>query len=392
MVRPLNRRLAEWPLRRLGESQPRHADSKALVPGEAAEGLPGPCDEGSRRHALEPLNRTEQQTQDGRLELGHANGQRVRRLRVWRLWQPDFPQGHQPWRKRRRPVRLATLKTENGTRAVSVVEVDGAVRYVDLSRVDPSLPYDVVGLLTQEDALQRAAEAERKGVEQGAFVDGRLLAPVPRPGKVFCIGLNYRDHAAESGKEVPDRPVVFSKFSQVVVGPEEPIRLPRTSEQVDYEAELVVVLGRRGKYISENEARTHVAGYMNGHDVSARDWQIGAPGGQWLLGKSADTFGPVGPWLVTADQVPDPHQLDIQLRLNGQVMQSSNTREMIFRIEQLIAYISQMVTLEPGDLIFTGTPPGVGFARKPPVYLKPGDVVEVEIQGLGVLRNPVVAE
>ena len=168
--------------------------------------------------------------------------------------------------------------------------------------------------------------------------------------------------------------------------------LPKVSQEVDYEAELVIVVGKRGRHLTEQQAMEHVAGYMVGHDVSARDWQLKKDGKQWMVGKTFDTFAPVGPALVTADEVPDPHRLPIRLRLNGQTMQDSNTEQMIFGVGPTLAYLSQVFTLEPGDLIFTGTPPGVGFARNPQVFLKPGDVVEVEIQGLGVLRNPVVAE
>jgi 2-keto-4-pentenoate hydratase/2-oxohepta-3-ene-1,7-dioic acid hydratase in catechol pathway len=216
-----------------------------------------------------------------------------------------------------------------------------------------------------------------------------LLAPVRNPGKVICIGLNYRDHAIESGAEIPSEPVVFNKFPTAITGPDSEVVLPAVCTQVDYEAELVVVIGRRGRNISERDARAFVAGYMNGNDVSARDWQIGRPGGQWLMGKTPDTFAPTGPWLVTADEIADPHALRIALRLNGERMQDSSTKEFIFTIDRLIAHLSQLVTLEPGDLIFTGTPPGVGMARKPPVFLKAGDEVAVEIEGLGVLRNRI---
>ncbi len=289
-------------------------------------------------------------------------------------------------------MKLATIQTSNGSKVVAVVEVEGQQRFVDFTQIDSSLPSSLLELLTLENGLQRAASATAEAVSKACFVEGRVTAPIPRPGKVFCIGLNYRDHAAETGKPIPEKPVVFSKFSEVVVGPDDAIRLPRSSQQVDYEAELVVVIGKCGKYIPEEEARNYIAGYMNGHDVSARDWQVNAPGGQWLLAKTADTFAPTGPYLVTTDDVPDPHRLRIQLRLNGRVMQDSNTRELIFSVEQLVSHISQIITLRPGDLIFTGTPPGVGMARKPPVFLQPGDTVEVEIEGLGVLRNPVTAD
>lgn len=289
-------------------------------------------------------------------------------------------------------MRLATLKTSDGDRVVSVIFNDGESHFVDLTSIDNEIPRSLKALLSQTDGLLRAAAASEKGAEAGQFITGRLLAPIVSPGKVICIGLNYRDHAIESGAEIPTEPVCFGKFSQTIVGPDDPIKLPRVSSEVDYEAELVVVIGREGKHISEDDAMSYVAGYMNGHDVSARDWQAGRPGGQWLLGKTPDTFAPTGPWLVTADEVPDPHKLSIALRLNGETMQDSSTAQLIFNINQLIAHLSQLITLQPGDVIFTGTPPGVGAARKPPVFLKPGDVAEVEIEGLGTLSNPVEAE
>jgi 2-keto-4-pentenoate hydratase/2-oxohepta-3-ene-1,7-dioic acid hydratase in catechol pathway len=285
-------------------------------------------------------------------------------------------------------VKLATIDTARGKKVVAVR--DG--KYVDLSQSDSTLPGCLKGLLSAADGLARASAAAEKAFATGQFITGRLLAPVQSPDKVICIGLNYRDHAKESGVEPPPEPVVFSKFATAVIGPEDAIRLPAVCTQVDYEAELVVVIGRRGKNVPRAEAFQYVAGYMNGHDVSARDWQLHKPGKQWLLGKTADTFAPTGPWLVTTDEVPDSKNLPIAMRLNGTTMQNSNTRELIFGIDELIAYVSQIVTLAPGDLIFTGTPPGVGAARKPPVFLKPGDVCEVEVAGLGVLKNPVVAD
>ena len=285
-------------------------------------------------------------------------------------------------------MRLATILTANGPRGVAVR--DG--KYVDLNRVDPQRPASLKELLAQGSGLDRARAAADKGAAAGTFAQGRPLAPIQSPGKVICIGLNYRDHAAESGMAPPPEPVVFSKFSGSVVGPDDAVRLPAVCHEVDYEAELVVVIGRRAKHVPREAALQYVAGYMNGNDVSARDWQLQKPGKQWLMGKTPDTFAPTGPWLVTADEVPDSKNLSIQLRLNGQTMQNSSTRELIFGVDELIAYISQLVTLEPGDLIFTGTPPGVGMARKPPVFLKPGDACEVEIAGLGVLKNPVIAD
>ena len=190
----------------------------------------------------------------------------------------------------------------------------------------------------------------------------------------------------------PPEPVVFNKFPTAVAAHNDPIVLPRVSSAIDYEAELVAVIGIGGRHIPQNQALEHVAGYCPGHDVSARDWQLEKPSKQWLLGKTFDTFAPFGPELVTSDEVGDPGQLRIAFRLNGQTLQDSSTRQLIFSVAELIAYISQICTLVPGDVIFTGTPPGVGFARKPPILLKAGDVAEVEIERLGVLRNPVVAE
>lgn len=289
-------------------------------------------------------------------------------------------------------MKLATLHTADGLKVVGVESTSGADHYIDLAGADPSLPDRLQAILAAEDGLRRAASAFATGSKRKAFIEGRLMAPIPRPNKVICIGLNYRDHAAETGAEIPSEPVVFGKFATAITGPGAQIVLPPAAKQVDYEAELVVVIGRGGKHIKAAKAFEHIAGYMCGNDVSARDWQKGRPGGQWLLGKTPDTFAPTGPWLVTADEIPDPHDLPIRLRLNGKAMQDGNTREFIFGVDQVIAHVSQLVTLEPGDLIFTGTPPGVGVARKPPVFLKPGDEVEVEIEGLGTLRNPVIAE
>ena len=190
----------------------------------------------------------------------------------------------------------------------------------------------------------------------------------------------------------PPEPVLFSKYPTALIGHLDRIVLPRVSKEVDYEAELVVAIGKGGRHISRERAFEHVGGYMVGHDVSARDWQLGKPSKQWMAGKTFDTFAPTGPELVSPDEVADPHKLGIRLRLNGRTMQDSNTSQLIFGVDELIAYLSQIITLEAGDLIFTGTPPGVGMARKPPVWLKPGDVVEVEIDELGTLRNEVVAE
>jgi len=217
-----------------------------------------------------------------------------------------------------------------------------------------------------------------------------LLPPVVRPGKVICIGKNYEDHAREMASEPPGLPIVFSKFSSAIVGPGEPISLPEISESVDFEAELVVVIGRPGRNICREEALGHVLGYTVGNDISARDWQKGRPGGQWLLGKTFDTFAPLGPWLVTPDELGDPHDLEIVCELNGQRMQQARTSQLIFPIDYLISHLSQFFLLQAGDVIYTGTPAGVGAGRTPPLFLQRGDQLRVEIEKIGALCNPVV--
>ncbi len=218
----------------------------------------------------------------------------------------------------------------------------------------------------------------------------KLLAPIPRPPKFICVGLNYRDHAAEAKQAIPTVPTIFNKFTNVVVGPGAPIVLPKVSARPDYEAEFAFVIGKGGRYISAADAMEHVFGYTIVNDVSARDFQNASS--QWLMGKTFDTFGPTGPWIVTKDEIADPHELDISLEIGGETLQHSNTRELIFKIPELIEYISQVVTLEPGDIVATGTPGGVGFARRPQRWLRPGDEVIVRIEGIGELRNPVIAE
>ncbi len=217
-----------------------------------------------------------------------------------------------------------------------------------------------------------------------------LLPPIRRPRKILCVGLNYRDHAEEQGAKLPRNPILFGKYSPSLIGHGAAIALPRTTEQLDYEAELAVVIGRGGRFIEEARALDHVAGYMAFNDISARDLQFADR--QWLRGKMGDTHAPVGPWMVTADELTDAGNLAISLRLNGELLQDSNTEQLIFGIPHIIHFISQTVTLESGDIIATGTPGGVGFARDPQVFLQPGDTVTVEIQGIGRLENPVVSE
>jgi 2-keto-4-pentenoate hydratase/2-oxohepta-3-ene-1,7-dioic acid hydratase in catechol pathway len=229
--------------------------------------------------------------------------------------------------------------------------------------------------------------AEDVAAEQWVAAPDQLLPPVPAPEKIFCIGLNYRDHALETGSPIPDEPIVFGKFNTALVGHGQPIQLPPIAHKVDYEAELVVVIGREGKDIPVDRALDHVFGYTCGHDVSARDWQKGRPGGQWLLGKSFDSFAPLGPCIVTTDELPDASDVRVRMELNDETVQDSTTAQLIFDIPSTIAHLSKFMTLKPGDLIFTGTPPGVGDAKDPPVYLQPGDRCSVIIDGIGTLTN-----
>lgn len=285
-------------------------------------------------------------------------------------------------------MKLATLQTDQGSRIVGVSGDDANPTFIDLTAVDSSLPNCMRGLLAEADGIAKAQAAFEKGLAEGKTITGRVLAPI-QPGKIVCIGLNYADHAAETGAEIPSEPVCFGKFGNTIIGQGDTIKLPAVSSQVDYEAELVVVIGKRGYQVSKKNAFDIVAGYCNGNDVSARDWQKGRPGKQWLLGKTPDTFAPIGPWIVTKDEVADPHNMPIKLRLNGETMQDGNTNAFIFGIDEVIEHLTKIMTLEPGDIIFTGTPPGVGMGRDPHVWLQSGDKVEVEIAGLGVLQNSV---
>ena len=288
-------------------------------------------------------------------------------------------------------MRLATVLTPHGPRAAARV-ADG---YVDLHATDPTLPPSTRQLLAAGPQARAAAAKAATSAHAVRYPAAavKLLPPVPDPGKILCIGLNYRDHAIEGGKAIPTEPVLFGKFPNTLIAHGDPIKLPKVAHKVDYEAELVIVVGKTGKHIpNDASAFEYVGGYTCGHDVSARDWQFRGEEKQWIIGKTFDTFAPTGPVLVTPDDLPDPHALRIQLRLNGQTLQDSSTREFIFGVPALLSFLSQVVTLEPGDLIFTGTPPGVGIARKPQILLKPGDIAEVEIEGIGVLENPVVAE
>lgn len=262
---------------------------------------------------------------------------------------------------------------------------------VDLNTFDPTLPKTMLQFLEQGEttlSVARRALATQLPVLPRSQVS--FLAPVTRPDKVVCVGMNYADHCKEQNVRVPKEPIIFSKFSSSIVGPYDEIILPPESEEVDWEVELAVIIGKKGKHIKATDAMAHVAGFTVAHDVSARDWQMRRNGKQWLLGKTFDTFCPLGPALVTRDSITDPHNLKICCRVNGEVVQSSSTNQMVFKTEELIAWVSQFVTLYPGDIILTGTPPGVGVFRKPPVFLKKGDEVQCEIEEIGAIVNKVV--
>lgn len=277
-------------------------------------------------------------------------------------------------------MRLATFEHDGRPRIGVVV---GEV-IVDLSQAAPELPRDMIGLIRDWPRLGDAVRKLAGTKPHLSLRDVHLLAPVPAPQKILAIGLNYADHIAESGQKPPEKQTWFAKLPSAVNGPFDPIQLPRASTSVDYEAELVFVIGKRCRHVSKEQAPDVVFGYCAGNDVSARDWQFQTS--QWILGKSFDTHAPFGPWIVTPDEIGDPHALGIRCFVNGEKRQDSNTRNLVFNVFDQIAVLSQAMTLEPGDVVFTGTPEGVGFARKPPSFLKPGDIVRVEIDRIGAIE------
>ncbi|XP_061585432.1 fumarylacetoacetate hydrolase domain-containing protein 2A [Cololabis saira] len=271
------------------------------------------------------------------------------------------------------------------------VEQGEGLGVVDLKAFDPSMPSTMRELLEMGD---RGLECAQRALESGQCVVKRaqiqLLSPVLAPEKVVCVGMNYRDHCLEQNAPIPKEPIIFSKFPSAITGPYDDIILPSESKEVDWEVELAFVIGRRGKHIKEEDALSYVAGFTVANDVSARDWQMKRNGKQWLLGKTFDSFCPLGPALVTTDAVTDPDNLGVRCLVNGETVQSSSTAQMIFKTPALVAWVSKFVTLTPGDVFLTGTPPGVGVFRKPPVFLKKGDVVECQIDQLGSIINKVV--
>lgn len=278
-------------------------------------------------------------------------------------------------------MKLVRYSTDSGPK-IGGVKGD---RIVDLSGPVPALDDNMIELITRwpdlRGALQEIVQESAPGI---ALAEARLLAPVARPGKMMAIGLNYADHIKESGQETPRHQVWFSKAIMAINGPFDPIEIPRASAMVDYEAELVVVIGKRCRHVAKDRAAEVIFGYCAGNDVSVRDWQLRTP--QWVLGKSFDTHAPIGPWIVTADELANPHTLDIRCFVNGEKRQDSNTSNLVFDVYDQIAHLSEAMTLEPGDLIFTGTPGGVGGAMKPPQFLKAGDKVRVEIDRIGAIE------
>jgi ureidoglycolate lyase len=275
-----------------------------------------------------------------------------------------------------------------GQREIGLVDGERIIR---LTQSLPALPESMHTIIRDWDAVRPTIEKlDRKSAPSVPLAQVALRAPVDRPGKILAIGLNYADHAREAGMKIPEHQVWFAKTVNTVHAPYAPIKLPRVSNAVDYEVEMVFVIGKGGRYISREAAPQHVFGYCVGNDVSVRDWQFRTP--QWILGKSFDTHGPFGPWITTADEVGDPHRLGIRAQVNREVRQSSNTRELIFNVFDQITCLSQVMTLEPGDVVFSGTPGGVGVAMKPPVYLRAGDRVRCEIDELGMIEAVCEAE
>lgn len=271
-----------------------------------------------------------------------------------------------------------------GSEKPGLLHTDGTIR--DLSGLVP----DIAGMVLSDTGL-----AMLRGVNADALpivAAGTRLGPcVAGTGKFICIGLNYADHAAESGMAVPPEPVIFMKATSAICGPNDPIVIPRKSVKTDWEVELAVIIGTKAKYVSEADAFAHVAGFAVTNDVSEREFQL-ERSGQWTKGKSSDNFGQIGPWLVTRDEIADPQALDMWLKVNGETMQNGSTRTMVYGVAHLVSYLSQFMTLHPGDVISTGTPPGVGHGQKPPRYLKAGDVVELGIAGLGQQKQNVIAD
>jgi len=283
-------------------------------------------------------------------------------------------------------MKLVTFTHNNETRVGAVIG-----NHVVDSKDNGLIPTNMIAFLSAGTAALVAMQQQiDSGDHRIALQDVKLQAPVPRPGKFLGVGLNYADHIDETGLEKPEYPTFFTKQSSCVIGDGEAIHLPTVSDKLDYEGELAFVIGKRCKHVTVEQAHEVIAGFTIVNDVTVRDWQFRTP--TWTIGKSFDTHGPMGPWLVTSDEISDPHNLDLKTWIDDEKRQNSNTRHMIFNCYELIAYLSQAMTLEPGDVISTGTPSGVGVKMKPRGYLKSGQTVRIEIEGIGMLSNPVIDE
>ena len=283
-------------------------------------------------------------------------------------------------------MKLVTFR-HGGSRRIGAAVGDAVV---DFAAAAPALPREMVAFLEAGPEALAAAHAALEGAPRLPLAELKLEAPIGRPPKFLGVGLNYAGHVAESGLETPKHPTIFNKQSTCVVGPYDAVQLPRASHVLDYEGELGFVIGRRCRHVSRDDAADVIAGYLVVNDVTVRDWQLRIP--TWTMGKSFDTHGPIGPWIVTPDELPDPHRLRLRTWVNGELRQESNTKGLIFDCFALVEHLSTAFTLEPGDVVATGTPSGVGIAMKPPRLLVAGDVVRIEIEGIGAIENPVIDE
>lgn len=273
------------------------------------------------------------------------------------------------------------------------VEIRDGGDIVDLCAGDSSIPSDMRSFI---EGGQKTLLAAKSVIDRGGSIIPRdsvkIVAPIYNPDKVLCVGMNYKDHCEEQNAPVPIEPVIFNKFPSSIIGPTEDLQYPEETQKLDWEVELTIVIGKYAKRVQESDAMNYVFGYTVAHDVSARDWQLepGKNGGQWLIGKAMDGFCPLGPAIVMKEDINDPHNLGLRCRVNGVTKQDSNTNQLVHKTAAMVSFISRFMTLRPGDVILTGTPPGVGVFRKPPEYLKRGDVVECEIDGIGKVVNKIV--
>jgi 2-keto-4-pentenoate hydratase/2-oxohepta-3-ene-1,7-dioic acid hydratase in catechol pathway len=289
-------------------------------------------------------------------------------------------------------MRLFSYKDKNNHHRVGLLRATGSTEFVDLAATDPSLPHSLLEIIAAPGAMERVKQAgHHPSAVLGAIKDVRFIPLIDRPSKIICLGLNYADHAAEGGHARPENPSFFMRGPSSLVGHLEPMIRPKVSDKFDYEAELAFVIGKKAHHLTAQNALEYVAGYSVFNDGSLRDYQRKST--QWTIGKNFDATGGFGPWLVTPDELPPGADgLKVQSRLNGQLMQDGNTKDFLWGVAETLVLITECMTLEPGDVVITGTPAGVGYARKPPVFMKEGDTIEVEIEGVGLLSNPIVDE